>query len=59
MSTLLHIDSSPMGEGSISRRLTREFVQEWRAANPRGKVIERDLTLVDIPPIGAAWIAAN
>jgi FMN-dependent NADH-azoreductase len=59
MSTLLHIDSSPMGEGSISRHLTREFVQQWRAANPRGKVIERDLTCVDIPPIDAAWIAAN
>ena len=59
MSTLLHIDSSPMGEGSISRRLTREFVRQWRAANPRGKVIERDLTLVDVPPIDAAWIAAN
>ena len=59
MSTLLHIDSSPMGEGSISRHLTHEFVRQWRAANPRGKVIERDLTCVDIPPIDAAWIGAN
>lgn len=59
MSTLLHIDSSPMGEGSISRHLTREFVEQWRAANPRGRVIERDLTLLDIPPIDAEWISAN
>jgi len=59
MPALLHIDSSPMGEASITRELTREFVQRWRDANPEGRVIERDLARVGIPVIDAAWVAAN
>lgn len=59
MPILLHIDSSPMGEDSISRRLTAEFVQRWRRAHPRGEVISRDLTTIAIPVVDAAWISAN
>lgn len=59
MSILLHIDSSPMGDDSISRRLTREFAERWRAANPDGQVIYRDLAATRIPVIDAAWVAAN
>src|SRR5262249_11166479 len=59
MPILLHIDSSPMGDASISRCLTREFVQRWRIANPHGEVISRDLTTIGIPVIDAAWVAAN
>jgi FMN-dependent NADH-azoreductase len=29
MAHLLHIDASPRGEHSHSRRMTREFVQQW------------------------------
>lgn len=59
MPTLLHIDSSPMGSDSISRRLTREFVDAWLTANSHGRVIVRDLTTIAIPVIDAAWDAAN
>jgi len=59
VSTLLHIDSSPMGENSISRRLTCEYAHKWRAANPDGKVIYRDLAATHFPVIDAAWVAAN
>ncbi|HXK02854.1 MAG TPA: NAD(P)H-dependent oxidoreductase [Verrucomicrobiae bacterium] len=59
MATLLHVDSSPIGEASITRELTREFVRRWRDANPRGRVIERDLAKIAIPVIDEAWIAAN
>jgi FMN-dependent NADH-azoreductase len=59
MLTLLHIDSSPMGESSISRALTCEFVQAWRHAHRDGKVLMRDLAAVAIPPISSGWIAAN
>ncbi len=59
MAILLHIDSSPMGEASISRRLTREFVRRWRRANPRGTVLSRDLAGIAIPVIDAPWVAAN
>jgi FMN-dependent NADH-azoreductase len=59
MPILLHIDSSPMGAASISRRLTQEFVERWRRANPQAKVLSRDLTTVAIPPVDAEWVAAN
>jgi FMN-dependent NADH-azoreductase len=58
MPTLLQIDSSPLGESSISRRLTREFAENWKAAHPDGKVITRDVTTTEIAPIGAAWVGA-
>jgi FMN-dependent NADH-azoreductase len=58
MSTLLHLDSSPLGESSISRHLTSEFTQTWKAANPSGKIITRDLTTTTIPPVSAAFVGA-
>lgn len=58
-STLLHIDSSPLGDASISRHLSREFVQRWRDANPGGKVVTRDLNATAIPTITGAWVAAS
>jgi FMN-dependent NADH-azoreductase len=58
MPTLLHLDSSPLGEASISRHLTSEFVQNWKKANPNGKVITRDLTTSGLTSINAAWIGA-
>jgi FMN-dependent NADH-azoreductase len=56
--TLLHIDSSPLGEASISRHLTAEFVQNWKLANPDGKIIRRDLTSTSIPTVTAEWVGA-
>ena len=58
MSTLLHIDSSPLGDASISRNLSSEFVQRWRQAHPQGEVITRDLTATQFPGIDAQWISA-
>jgi FMN-dependent NADH-azoreductase len=58
MPTLLHLDSSPLGEASISRHLTSEFVDSWKLANPDGKVITRDLTTSGLVTIDAAWIGA-
>jgi FMN-dependent NADH-azoreductase len=59
MPTLLQIDSSPLGDSSISRRLTREYVANWKQAHPDGTVISRDLSATVIPPIGAAWVGAS
>lgn len=56
---LLRIDSSPMGDGAISRQLMDQFVSRWREANPAGIVIARDLNATAISIIGAAWVAAN
>lgn len=40
---LLHIDSSPMLENSVTRRLTVHFVRRWREHFPDGTVLRRDL----------------
>lgn len=58
MPTLLHLDSSPRGEASVSHALTAEFERNWLAANPDGKVIYRDLYSTDLKPIDGAWIGA-
>ena len=58
MSTLLHIDSSPLYGRSVSRELTAAFVTQWRAAHPDGKVIDRDLNATAMPPINAEWVGA-
>jgi FMN-dependent NADH-azoreductase len=56
--TLLEIDSSPLGERSLSRHLTHEFVGHWKQAHPDGRVTKRDLNATSISPIDAAWITA-
>jgi FMN-dependent NADH-azoreductase len=58
MPTLLHIDSSPLGDASISRHLSSEFVQNWKQANPDGKIVTRDLTASNLPPVNAGWVGA-
>jgi FMN-dependent NADH-azoreductase len=57
--TLLHIDSSPRAEASISRHLSSEFAATWTLANPGGRTIVRDLTTSDLQPISSEWIAAS
>ena len=58
MSTLLHIDSSPLYGRSVSRQLTSAFVTQWKSSHPDGKVLDRDLNSTFIPPIDAAWVGA-
>ena len=58
MATLLKIDSSPMGEHSISRKLTSEFAATWRKAHPGGEVISRDLTRTELAPVNGLWVGA-
>jgi FMN-dependent NADH-azoreductase len=57
MATLLHLDSSPLAT-SISRELTREFVENWKAAHPASQVIYRDLAANPPKPVDQAWIYA-
>ena len=59
MPTLLHLDSSPLGDASISRHLSEEFVQNWRRRHPDGKIITRDLSANPPPVITAEWIGAS
>lgn len=58
MAHLLHIDSSPRGEKSHSRRLTKEFVEQWQQVHPGDTVTYRDVGRNPLPHINEAWIAA-
>ncbi len=58
MSTLLHVDSSPLYGRSVSRQLSDAFVAEWKSSHPDGRVIDRDLNGTSIPPIRAEWVGA-
>ena len=57
--TLLHIDSSPRGEASLSRQLTREYVVQWQRIHPDGAIIRRDLATSDLPIHTGEWINAS
>jgi FMN-dependent NADH-azoreductase len=56
MPTLLHLDASPRGEYSISRQLSVAAVNAWKAKNPGGKVIQRDLTKTQMTFVDLDWI---
>lgn len=58
MSKLLVVESSPRGDYSISRNLTRRFVTGWQAAHPQGEVINRDLMKTDLRFVNAPWLQA-
>jgi FMN-dependent NADH-azoreductase len=58
MATLLKIDSSPMGDRSISRKLTAQFADAWRKSHPSGRVVSRDLSKMTIPTVDGSWVGA-
>jgi FMN-dependent NADH-azoreductase len=58
MVSILQVDSSPRGDRSISRGLTKQFVQTWKQRYPDGHVTYRDVGRYPTPPIDEAWIAA-
>jgi FMN-dependent NADH-azoreductase len=58
MTTLLHVDSSPLYGRSVSRELTAAFVTEWKGSHPNGKVIYRDVNAISIPPVSGEWVGA-
>jgi FMN-dependent NADH-azoreductase len=55
---ILHIDSSPRGERSHSRELSKEFVSGWKATHPEDAIAYRDLGHYPVPHVNEAWIAA-
>src|SRR5690554_7861381 len=66
MATLLHIDAiAPPGRsnidayGSHTRRLTRQFVERWRARQPEDAVIYRDVGRTPPAPVTGSWIHAT
>lgn len=58
MNKLLLVQTSPRGEQSVSRNMTRRFLQEWRATHPQGQIVDRDLSATQLAFIDAAWLQA-
>ncbi|MEM6355093.1 MAG: NAD(P)H-dependent oxidoreductase [Pseudomonadota bacterium] len=58
MVKLLVVETSPRGDASISRNMTRRFVEAWRAAHPGGEVVQRDLTETELDFVTAPWLRA-
>ena len=58
MATLLHIDSSILGEGSVSRQLSAAAVAKLIAAAPGTNVVYRDLAASPISHLSGSYLAA-
>ena len=58
MKTLLQIRSSIFADNGQSTQLANRFIEKWRAANPGGQVIVRDLAREPIPHLDAARFGA-
>jgi len=58
MSTLLQINSSVFSDHGNSSTLSNEFVQNWLAKHPGGKVIVRDLAKNQIPHLDSTTVTA-
>ncbi len=58
MAHILHLDASPRGERSHSRRLSKAFVDSWLAAHPGDTVAYRDLGHHPVPLVDEPMIAA-
>ncbi|GBE93529.1 FMN-dependent NADH-azoreductase [Nostoc cycadae] len=58
MANILHIDSSPRGERSVSRALTYEFITSWKDTHSGDTVSYRDLGHHPVPHVDESWIAA-
>lgn len=56
---LLHLDSSILGEHSVSRRLTAEVVEAFRLGEPQVDTTYRDLAADPVPLIDATLLAAR
>lgn len=58
MTKLLVIETSPRGNTSISRQMTRYFVEQWQTTHKSGEVIVRDLSESELPYVSADWLQA-
>jgi FMN-dependent NADH-azoreductase len=56
--TILHVESSPLGERSVSRRLAAKVLAELKAKHPDSEIIERDLAINPFPHLNELTVGA-
>src|SRR6185436_15649408 len=54
--TLLHLDASPRGARSNSRKLGQDFLAAYHAARSDARVITRDIGREPPPFVSEAWV---
>ncbi|MCU1577382.1 MAG: FMN-dependent NADH-azoreductase [Leifsonia sp.] len=59
MAHLLHLDSSLLGDRSVTRKLSARAADAWRAAHPGGTVTYRDLGSDPLPHVTEATALAR
>jgi FMN-dependent NADH-azoreductase len=59
MAHLLHVDSSALSSGSVTKEIAETFRTSWRQAHPDGTITHRDLGLEPVPALGEAGIFAG
>jgi FMN-dependent NADH-azoreductase len=58
MKNLLIINASPRVERSVTRNMTKLFVDTWMAANPDHTICHREVGREPIPHVSELWISA-
>jgi FMN-dependent NADH-azoreductase len=58
VTTILHMDASVRSAASLSRKLSKTFVEAWLSARPDDTVLRRDVGLDPPPFVTESWIAA-
>lgn len=56
--TILLVDSSPMGERSVTRKLTAKVVEGLKARHPHAVIVTRDLDALPLPHLNSLTIGA-
>jgi FMN-dependent NADH-azoreductase len=59
MAHLLHIDSSALASGSVSKEIATTFRKSWQQAHPDGTITYRDLGSDPVPPLLEAGVTAG
>ena len=58
MTRILHINSSVRNTDSISRKVTREFLNKWQVNEPNAVIVERDLAAQPLPHLTEKTLGA-
>ena len=59
MSDLLHLEVSPLGENSISRSISKEFLEAFTAKYPTAVIVSHDLSAAPVPHLDGEGIIAG
>jgi FMN-dependent NADH-azoreductase len=58
MTNILYINSSVRNTDSVSRKVTREFLDKWQANEPNAVIVERDLAANPLPHLTEQTLGA-